>query len=123
MGGAFSESGEDRTLTGFSDVGADGAERLVVAVLWRHPRPASPPRAPGAVVLGLLRTIGSLLRRRAAVQRRTPSWQPPPGWSGACTGDGARAVLYHREQRLVRVLGAEYPLPAAGETLVLLVDE
>jgi hypothetical protein len=32
-------------------------------------------------------------------------------------------VLYHRAQRIVRVLGRDYSLPSTGEALLLLIDD
>lgn len=123
MGSVFSEHEHGRTLTGFTDFDADGSERLLVAVLWRHPAPRTPRRAPGAAILGILGAIGGFVGhwvRRAP----PPRWELPPGWSGSRGGeDDSRAVLYHRNQRRVRVLGEEYDVPADGRTAVLLVDE
>ena len=44
-------------------------------------------------------------------------------WTGNSGPHGEQATLYNPERRVVRVLGKEYPLPADGRTLVLLIDE
>jgi hypothetical protein len=125
MGSVFSEGGPGRTLTGVTDSAADGAERLVVAVLWRYPEPVVPRRSAAAAIGHILAAVIDVLRR--AVGRppspQEPTWSPPEGWTGTWSGgDGTRAVLYHRAQRRVRILDEEHVAPDDGRTLVLLVD-
>ena len=54
--------------------------------------------------------------------QRTGRWRAPEGWNGSASGEGEREVLFHAQQRRVRVAGSEFSVPD-GRTLVLLIDE
>lgn len=84
------------------DVPALPATRLAAVALWRAEPASSSASAPAA---------------------EASSWRPPErGWSWSAGDDGAHATLYHRQRRVVQVLGTEYALPASDLTLVLLID-
>jgi len=99
MGGVITSFGGPVNTTCFTDSGAEpGSIVLAAVVIWRRLPGATSPTVP-----------------------RSP-WRAPDGWSGGRSDDG-REVLYSEKRRVVRVLEREYPLPSAGEALLLLIDE
>jgi hypothetical protein len=96
------------------EVPASNGVRLAAAVVWRG---AGARRAGGW--RGLLRA----LRYRLGPFGMGLHLRGNVGWSAAAGGEGEQMTLYHSERRVVRVLGRDYPLPADGRTLVVLVDE
>jgi hypothetical protein len=88
--------------------------RLAAAVVWRG-MPPPPPSGLRGLFRKLRFRLGPL---GLGLQLR---WSEP--WGGAATGDGDQLTLYRARQRVVRVLGRNYPRPTDGRTLVILVDE
>lgn len=100
MGGVSGSMGGEVGVTSFtSQVFEPNGTRLDVVAIWRgSPEP---------------------VRRDAPPAGR---WRAPEGWSGSASSGGLREVLFHEQQRRVRVAGSEFTVPN-GRTLVLLIDE
>ena len=99
MGGVMSCLGGPISTTLFTDDDESGARRLAAIVVWRR----SQTTAPGS--------------------QMPPATLPPDdGWSST-RDDAGREVGYHRERRVVRALEREFPVPAANEALLLVIDE
>jgi len=117
--GAWVLAAESWSVSGFDTSAPYGTEtRLAAVVVVRRFTP--PPPEP------LLRAVASFLRavvrsrKRPAAREFVPL---PEGWDSASGRGGPHEVRFSRERRVVRVGGQEYPLPEAGATLVVLVDE
>jgi hypothetical protein len=97
MGGVTSGMGGEVSVTSFTTQVFDpNGTRLDVVAIWRgSPEPDAEP---------------------------TGRWHAPEGWSGSASKGGQREVLFHEQQRRVRVAGSEFTVPN-GRMLVLLIDE
>jgi len=98
MGGSWFEIGDRHDISWFTEANRDTGDDHIEAVVVRR-------RAePGAA--------------RPSVRPSTPA---PGMW--ASVGNGPDQVRYSRERDVVAVRGREFPVPADGRALLVLIDE
>ena len=105
-------------------------EILVAAAVWRYPGEPFGSFSWRSIrwdwVWALVKHVifRRPLPKPAVPASEGPRWRPPVGWSSSASGPGGqRAKLYSSEQRVLRILERDYPLPPPGNAIVLLVDE
>jgi hypothetical protein len=102
----------------FTDVDPSAAvERIRAVVVQRRPA-RSPTRA--SLWRRALRILSRRARRDAPI---APALSRRGLWTGSVGNPGSAQVLYSRERAVVAVRGREFPLPADGRTLLVLVEE